>query len=633
MSKSEYEILAGKSSPLGAHLTKEGVNFALFAPKARRVNLGLFNEKETTPFVKIPLIKTKNIWHIKVCALPKDTFYAYEIEDRWLLDPYAKQLNASKVWGEQTSPLLGKVFPDTEFDWEGEKSLHLPFESLIIYEMHVKGFTQDQSSKVEHPGTFLGVIEKIPYLLDLGINAIELLPIFAFDETLNPRINPTTNEKLYNYWGYSTLNYFAPMAPYGSPREFKEMVKALHGAGIEVILDVVYNHVGTQMFSQLAKDTYFITDQKGDHTNYTGCGNTVNCNHPIVIDLIVSSIRYWVEEMHVDGFRFDLASIFCRDENGDVLKHPPILKAIEKCHALSHTKFIAEPWDCAGLYQVGSFPSKNFAEWNGRFRDSLRMFIKGEEGIASAFANSMLGSPDLYLHKKAPYQSINFVTAHDGFTLNDLVSYNEKHNEANGEENRDGSDHNNSWNCGEEGTTQNPDILALRERQKKNFLLSLVCAVGTPMILMGDEYGHTRGGNNNSYCQDNEINYFLWDTAEENNKNIQFLQYLLSFRKSMPLLQRKRFLTGHDIIWHGQQVENIDWEGRFVAYTLKDRHTELYIAFNAHFEGAKVRLPNPKHSSKSQWKRIVDTALEIQERVPIEREYFIHPYSSILLLY
>lgn len=632
MQEKNYSSSPGKSSPLGATAASDGVNFALYAPKARHASLGLFEEKGTAPFAKIPLKKTRDVWHIKIEQVPQNAFYAFEVENRWVLDPYAKELNATKVWGEQIAPLLGKVFPDKEFDWEGEKPLHLPLESLMIYEMHVRGFTQDGASRVQHPGTFLGVIEKIPYLSELGVNAIELLPIFAFDEALNPRTNPKTGEKLYNYWGYSTLNYFSPMAPFGSIREFKEMIKALHRAGIEVILDVVYNHVGTDFFSHIAKETYFILDQDEEQTNYTGCGNTVNCNHPVVIEFILSSLRYWVEEMHVDGFRFDLASIFCRDNNGDFLKHPPVIKAIEKCKALSHTKLIAEPWDCAGLYQVGSFPSKRFAEWNGKFRDSVRAFIKGTDAMASDFANAMLGSPDLYEDKKAPYQNINFITAHDGFTLYDLVSYNGKHNEENGEENRDGNDNNISWNCGEEGDTQNPEVLALRERQMRNLLLTLVCAIGTPMLLMGDEYGHTRGGNNNSYCQDNWMNYFLWDKAKQHEGRLQFFQYMLSFRKSTPLLQRKRYISGHDVIWHGHQPENIDWSSRFIAYTLKDRHTELYFAFNANHEGANITLPKPKHSPRSPWKRIVDTTFDKQERLPVEKEYFMHPNSSLLLM-
>lgn len=629
MEMRKYSTSSGKSAPLGVSYDPNGINFALFAPDASDIYLGLFPPGGKIPEVKLPLQRSGDVWHIKVREeLPKNIFYGYLVDNHWILDPFAKELNATPIWGNQVHPLLGKVFPDTEFDWEGDKPLNLPFEDLMIYEMHVRGFTENSSSKVKHPGTFLGLVEKIPYLKKIGINAVELLPIFAFDEALSHFTNPETGEKLYNYWGYSTLNFFSPMAPYGSIRDFKKMVKALHNAGIEVILDVVYNHVGTHSFSLLANEVYFILDQEGNHTNYTGCGNTVNCNNPIVIDFIVSSLRYWVEEMHVDGFRFDLASIFCRDAKGDVLKNPPIIRAITKSHALSHTKLIAETWDAAGLYQVGSFPGKRFAEWNGRFRDVVRIFLKGTDNFASDFATVMLGSPDLYEDKKSPYQSINFVTSHDGFTLYDLVSYNEKHNEANGEENRDGDNCNNSWNCGAEGETDDPAILALRERQMRNFLLALTVAIGTPMYHMGDEYGHTREGNNNGYCQDNALNYFLWNVMKENSHRIHFFQDLLSFRKNCPLFQRKRFFTENNLNWHGLKPNDPNWDSRFVAYTLEEKNIHLYIAFNAYFEGADIELPSPPRF----WTRIVDTFLEKQNKTRIENQYYLQPYSSLLLI-
>ncbi|NGX26666.1 MAG: hypothetical protein K940chlam6_00591 [Chlamydiae bacterium] len=610
----------GKLSPFGATPLKKGVNFAFYAPKADQVTLGLFDAGKTAEFL---LKRSGDIWHIELQDLPKNCFYAFRIGEDWIVDPFAKELNSAKSWGEKVEPLLGKVFPSLEFDWEGDSPLHLPFESLILYEMHVRGFTQDPSSRVKHPGTFLGIIEKIPYLQKLGVNAIELLPIFAFDEKENPLTNPNTGEKLYNYWGYSTQNFFAPMAPYGTISECKEMVKALHTAGIEVILDVVYNHVGTNGFHLIDKEVYFILDENGGHTNYTGCGNTINCNHPIVIDFILSSLRYLVEEMHIDGFRFDLASIFSRGANGEVLGTPPIIEAITNCKELQNTKLIAEAWDCAGLYQVGSFPGAQFAEWNGKFRDNVRRFLKGSDGQAGAFATAMCGSPDLYEGKKAPYQSINFVTAHDGFTLHDLVSYNEKHNEDNGEEGRDGNSFNDSWNCGVEGETESGEILLLRERQMRNFLLALTLAVGTPMFLMGDEYGHTREGNNNVYCQDNRKSYFLWDSLKEHPDRSVFFQKLIDFRKNIPLLQRQKFLTEQEVTWHTP-----NWDGRFVAYTLHEGDKKLFIAFNAHFEGVSITLP----PAEKKWKRIVDTSLETQTEEKLDQEYFLTSYSSLLLL-
>ena len=387
---------------------------------------------------------------------------------------------------------MGKIFPDAEFDWKGDTPLNLPCDCHLIYEMHVRGFTIDSSSQTSHGGTFLGVIEKISHLKNLGITAVELLPIFEFDETANPHVNPRTGEKLYNYWGYSTLNFFTPMARYGSIKDFKAMVQALHLAGIEVILDVVYNHVDLRMFHPSDNETYYILDEKGQHTNFTGVGNTTNCNHPVMMHLILSSLHYWVSEMHVDGFRFDLASIFCRDETGKVLANPPIIQAmVDDPSILANTKLIAEAWDSAGLYQVGNFPGNGrFAEWNGEYRDTVRRFIKSSDGQSSPFASTMSGSQHLY-GNQSPSHSINFITAHDGFTLKDLVSYNEKHNEENGEQNHDGNSYNISWNCGVEGPTTNPAICALRRKQMRNFLCALCLSIGTPMLLMGDEYGHT----------------------------------------------------------------------------------------------------------------------------------------------
>ncbi|NGX40065.1 MAG: hypothetical protein KR126chlam1_01405 [Chlamydiae bacterium] len=628
----------GSPSPLGVTQTEKGTNFALYSAHATSVSLGIFLQKSDAPQI-IPINKkTADIWHILLKDLPETFSYAYRLtgpsphfqEETWIIDPHAKELT--------TSPPLGKVSPPFPFDWENISSPNHHFEELIIYEMHLRGFTKDSSSQTSHPGTFLGMIEKIPYLKELGINAVELLPIFAFDETANPFQNPTTKEKLTDYWGYSPFNFFTPMNHYASDpnqaiHECKQLVKALHKENIEIILDVVFNHTGAY-FRGIDNPTYFLQGPKGEDTNYTGCGNTLNCNHPATINLILSALRYWAEEMHIDGFRFDLASIFCRGENGEILKNPPLIEAITSDPILSRLKLIAEPWDCAGLYQLGSFPAKDWAEWNGAFRDNLRRFIKGSDGALAPFATLMSGSAPLFPNK-SPYHSINFVTAHDGFTLRDLVSYNEKHNLSNGEENRDGNNSNESWNCGVEGPTDDPQIELLRQRQMRNFLLALTMASGTPMFLMGDEYGHTRQGNNNSYSQDNELNHFLWNQLEEYKGLHRFFKKLIHLRKNTPLLHRKDFLSDSEIIWHDARGETPDWsqESRFLAYTLIDPQNkkDLYLAFNAGPEEIRITLPSDK-----QWRRLIDTSLpspeDFKETGPsLERTYRLPSHSALLL--
>ncbi len=612
---------SGSPTPLGANSDGNGVNFALFSSFAKKITLGLFSKDDPTPFFEIPLKNSNSVWHVHLKNLPQNIFYAYKIGDNWVLDPYAKELNTSTTWAAKPKPVLGKVFPNTAFDWGADTPLHLPFEELIIYEMHIRSFTQDKSASVQNPGTFLGLIERIPHLKNLGINAVELLPIFEFQEQ---------SDHGCNYWGYSTRNFFSPMARYGTIHDFKTMVKALHEEGIEVILDVVFNHIGESSFTQIDKETYFILNDKKEHTNYTGCGNTVNCNDPTVIELILSSLCYFVLEMHVDGFRFDLASIFYRNGAGEVLKHPPLIHAINENPILSKTKLIAEAWDSAGLYQVGSFDNR-FAEWNGQFRDITRRFLKGSDGQAGAFASVMSGSEDLYGNGRSPYHSINFITAHDGFSLRDLVSYNNKHNEANNEENKDGNDCNESWNCGVEGPTDDPTIISLRERQIRNFLTALALSIGTPMFLMGDEYGHTRDGNNNTYCQDNEKNYFLWHELHQNEGLHELFQQLIDIRKNTPALQRTTFPTHEDIIWHGHNPNAPDWspEARFIAYTLQGHEHNLYIAFNAHFEPANLTLPPPFNGKK--WKRLIDTALIDAPQEELDQDYYLAPHAALVL--
>ncbi|MBS0628978.1 MAG: glycogen-debranching protein [Verrucomicrobia bacterium] len=625
-------INPGSPSPLGANNQGDGVNFALYSSSAAEVILCFFSEKNLSPIKEISLTKTENVWHTHIKNLPQDALYAYLIDSQWTIDPYAKELHTSKIWGKKIygTPLC-KVFPDLSFDWGNNAAPQIPFQDLVIYEMHVRGFTQDKSSGVKNPGTFLGLLEKIPYLKQLGVNAIELLPIFEFDETANVHKNPKTKKKLYNYWGYSTINFFSPTARYGTPREFKMMVKALHEAGIEVILDVVYNHTGKSTLEYIDKATYFILNDKGDYADYTGCGNTVNTNHPVVIDLILSSLRYWVSEMHVDGFRFDLASIFCRDQKGNVTSRPPILEAINNDSVLAKTKLIAEAWDCAGLYQVGSFPGGDrWADWNGQYRDVVRRFIKGTDGQVSEFSMVMMGSQNLY-YGKAPFNSINFITAHDGFTLRDLVTYNDKHNEDNGEDNRDGMNFNSTWNCGHEGPTEDPKIRELRKRQIRNFVLTLLLSVGTPMVLMADEYGHTSNGNNNPYCQDNQLNYFLWDLCEKDEILHQFFQFVLSFRKTTKFFQRTNFLTDDDVTWHGIEPDKPDFShsSRFIAYFFHRDNEGLYMAFNACFKQLDVKLPPPPEGQR--WKRIIDTAYPKEAQKEVKENYSMAPYSAIVL--
>lgn len=654
----------GSPYPLGATPQRNGVNFALFSRHATKVTLGLFASGKSTPqaeFILDPFQnKTGFIWHISIENCPLPCFYAYKIAgpsgkgncfhpEKWMLDPYAKELSTTSTWGDKQEQLVGKVMIAPPFDWENDQPPNIPCEELLIYEMHVRGFTKDPSSQTKNPGTFLGLIEKIPFLKSLNINVIELLPIFEFDETANPFKNPKTGQPLFNYWGYSTMNFFAPMARYATAQgqaihEFKTMVKELHKAGIEVILDIVLNHTGEGTaekgpcfsFRGIDNSIYYLLDEEGKDSNYSGCGNTVNCTHPTVVQLILAVLRYWVQEMHVDGFRFDLASIFCRGKNGRVLKHPPVIEAIDKDPLLSKTRLIAEAWDCSGLYQVGSFPGgARWAEWNGKFRDVVRRFLKGTEGQVGDFARVITGSEDLYGNKRFPHHSINFVTCHDGFTLHDLVSYNGKHNEENGEGSRDGNNSNDSWNCGEEGPTKNPEILALRQRQMRNFIFTLSVAIGTPMFLMGDEYAHSRNGNNNTYCQDNQKNYFLWDQLKKQEDLHLFFQKMLEFRNRHPFLKRKVFLTEKDILWHGHSPHSPNWnaDSRFIAYTLLGpKESQLYIAFNAHFQSATIQIP----PSSQPWHRLVDTALPSSENFPsspslITNEYALQAHSCLLL--
>lgn len=630
----------GSPEPLGLSIQGDRTRFAVYSSQATQVFLALFSLDNPVPLYQFPLYRTGSIWHIELIDLPEHLSYAYRCEGpedetkgllynstQWLADPYAKCFASPRTWNKRAknndfvrSPILS-IPP---FDWQGVQRPQIPKKDLVIYEMHVRGFTQHASSHVDAAGTFLGIISKIPYLKSLGINAIEWMPIFEFDETHSRNIDPQTKTPLPNYWGYNPLHFFVPMARYSTNRlltsaieECKTCIRELHRNGIEVFLDVVFNHTGEGKekdyfihFRGLDNSTYYLLDEKGEYRDDAGCGNTLNPNHPQVQRFILDCLRYWVKEMQVDGFRFDLASILTRDPQGAPLAHPPLLDSIAQDPLLKTVKLIAEPWDAGGLYQVGLFPTLGpWSEWNGKYRDTVRRFLKGTDGEAGAFAASLCGSEPTYASSKTPLSSINFITAHDGFCLRDLVTYQQKHNYANAEMNRDGSDQNENWNCGIEGPTMDPKILALRERQMRNFLLALFISQGIPMLLMGDEYGHTRKGNNNPYVQDNEINWFLWDELKIHQAPFNFVSSLIAFRKKHAVFRKTHFLKDTEICWHGHIPFHPDWSSssRFVAFTLKDV-SSFYIAFNADYRPAQIQLP-----PQGTWKELLATEKNWQE--------------------
>jgi isoamylase len=689
-------LCRGHPLPFGASVERGGINFSVFSRAATDVALVLFHPRRRRPVAEFKLDphinKTGDVWHAFVRGLDPGIQYGYRMDrqpndnsavhpfdpEHVLLDPYAQVISGRAHWGfvsakEAHSSAGGGVrrcvvLAETEFDWEDDQPLNIALVETIIYELHVRGFTRHASSKVERPGTFAGLVERIPYLKNLGVTAVELLPIYEFEETDTDRRNPITNEPLLNYWGYHPISFFAPKASYSSSsqdygeqgREFKAMVKAFHAAGIEVILDVVFNHTAegddrgtTFSFRGIDNPVYYIIDpETGHYHNYSGCGNTFNCNHPIVRDLVLDSLRYWVTEMHVDGFRFDLAAILGRGQDGSVLPNPPLIERIATDPVLANTKLIAEAWDAAGLYQVGSFPAwRRWAEWNGRFRDDIRAFVRGDPGMVSALATRLTGSADLYqTSSREPYHSINFVTCHDGFTLADLVSYDEKHNEANGEDNRDGDDHNLSWNCGVEGPTESEQINQLRLRQMKNMAALLLLSTGVPMILAGDEMGRTQRGNNNAYCQDNALSWIDWDLQRENAELFRFFCLLIRFRRHCIALKRKSFVPEQDdpmssLEWHGVEPYQPDWsaESRSLAMCMrgnmpKGKTQSLYLIANAYWEPLTHKLPT---AGDEQWYRVIDTFLESPydiaewgeaERLPDQYHYTAGPRSVVLLL-
>ena len=648
----------GSSSPLGATPSPNGVNFSVFSKHATRVELLLFDRVDDTKAARVVRLdpsanRTYHYWHVFVPDVRPGQLYAYRVEGPFdpssgmrfdptkvLLDPYGRGAMVPEAYGRDAARRPGDnagtamksvVVDVSAYDWQGDAPLQRPSSRTIVYEMHVRGFTRHPSSGLSEKtrGTFAGLIEKIPYLRRLGVTAVELLPVFQFDVQAGP-------PGLVNYWGYAPVSFFAPHQSYSSRRdplgpvdEFRDMVKALHRGGLEVILDVVFNHTAegdhrgpTLSFRGLDNTTYYILEaDRSRYANYSGTGNTLNANHPIVRRMVLDSLRYWVEVMHVDGFRFDLASILERDESGSVLPSPPVLWDIESDPALAGTKLIAEAWDAAGLYQVGTFVGDSWKEWNGRFRDDVRSFFRGEEGVIQAFADRLIGSPSLYGHKqREPEQSVNFVTCHDGFTLNDLVSYDRRHNEANGEDNRDGADDNRSWNCGVEGPTEDPDIDKLRTRQVKNFFTVTMVSAGMPMMLMGDEVRRTQGGNNNAYCQDNATSWFDWALLAKHADVHRFVSLLNARRVLRDVEHEKKrvalnqLLLQEDITWHGVKLGEPDWRhsSHSLAFTVRltmDR-THYHIILNAYWEPLEFELPPVANGTGDPWRRWIDTFLD-----------------------
>jgi glycogen operon protein len=681
-------ITPGNSYPLGATVEPQGVNFCVYSQHATGIDLLLY-ESPTAPYPEQTIHldpryhRSFNYWHALVHGLKAGQVYAFRATganapeqghrfdpSKVLLDPYGRSVVGQENYdrqaachpGENSPYALRNVVVDhRDYDWEGDTPLDIPYSRTVIYEMHVRGFTQHPSSGVapDKRGTFAGVIEKIPYLKSLGVTAVELLPVHQFDERDAPL-------GLSNYWGYSTIGFFAPHRAYSSRQdpigpvdEFRDMVKALHKANIEVILDVVFNHTAegdhrgpTLSFRGLDNQTYYILeeDDPSHYANFSGCGNTVKSDHTVVSRLILDSLRFWVSEMHVDGFRFDLASVMSRDKIGRPQEDPPILWAIESDPVLARTKLIAEAWDAAGLYQVGSFIGDRFAEWNGPFRDDVRRFVKGDHNTVGALAARILGSPDLFVDdpNRETNRSINFITCHDGFTLNDVVSYNRKHNEANGEHNRDGNDANFSWNCGVEGPTDDPEINSLRIRQIKNLITILLVSQGTPMLLMGDEVRHTQKGNNNAYCQNNALSWFNWDNFDNhqdifhfNQRMVDLIQNLQLFQQTQWLTVTEKFIEEPHLIWHGVELFEPDWSehSHTLAFSLHDPavEEEMHVMLNAYWESLEFELPQP-HAHR-HWYRIVNTARPAPKDIVDgtteavkTNHYLVEPRSCVVLM-
>jgi isoamylase len=662
-----YQIASGSRYPAGATVVAGGVNFSIYSRHATHVELLLFEKADSRqPFQVIPLEARLHrvffFWSVLVVDLPVGTHYGWRIDgpddvhqsgfrfdcEKVLLDPWARgvtdnlwQRAAAAAAGSNTATSMRGVVQSGDYDWEGDETLGcIRPEVTVIYEMHVGGFTRHPSSGVDLPGTFLGVIQKIPYLMELGVTHVELLPVMAFDKQDMPAGVAELGHE--NYWGYSTHSYFSPhpgycVSPHAGAHvhEFRDMVKALHEAGIGVILDVVFNHTSEGgaggpfiNFRGIGNETFYHLDPKDRsiYRDYTGCGNTVNCNHPLVSKFILECLEYWVREMHVDGFRFDLASVLSRGEDGEPLYHAPVLWNIEFSNVLSETRIIAEAWDAAGLYQVGDFPGFRWAEWNAQYRDVVRRFVRGDKGVHSELARRISGNSDLYQDDdRLPVNSINFITCHDGFTLMDMVSYNKKHNESNGEDNRDGNSNVLSWNCGTEGDTDDAEVIVLRRRQAKNLMAILLLSQGIPMINAGDEVLRTQQGNNNVWCQNNELGWFDWGLTETNTDMLRFVRLMIAFRKRHSCLMHTRFLSGMeregrwfpDISWHGERLNQPAWDApdaQVLACTLgavDAWEEDLFVIMNMQPEIMNMPLPRVVDGS---WYQAIDTA----EKSPLD---------------
>jgi isoamylase len=661
------EVQAGNPLPIGgAHQQGRGVNFVLFSRHATGVRLEFYqNPADSSPTRVIEFDpvrhRTGDIWHVWVRGIPPGQLYAYRVEGPYLpeeghrfnphkllLDPYARAIAGIENWdflaarGYDSSSTLTDlsfsavddagttpkcVFTHDHFDWETDSPPKHSASDTVIYETHVRGFTIHPSSGVAHPGTFAGLTEKIPYLQDLGVTAIELMPVLEFNENESTRLNPITGERLKNYWGYDPVAFFAPKKSYcvGGPQgqqieEFREMVKVFHRAGIEVILDIVLNHSAegdelgpTISLRGIENSIFYMLQENGRryYKDFTGVGNTLNANHPVVRELVTNVLRYWVMHMHVDGFRFDLASVLGRDEHGNILRNAPLLEDIAEDPILRDIKIIAEAWDAGGAYQVGDFSTNRWTEWNGRFRDDVRRFWVGDAGMLGSFASRICGSSDLYLASgKGPASSLNFVTCHDGFTLNDLVSYKQKHNDENGEFSRDGSDANYSDNCGVEGPSQDRDVEDLRNRLIKNLLLTLFISRGVPMLLGGDEFRRTQRGNNNAYCQDNGVSWFDWSLLEKHKEIQRFTRGMIAFRRAHPVLRRETFYTDTDIKWFAPDGATLEWRDQrqksFACLILGQTEPDLFLLFNA--DTRSVDFSIPALPAWKIWRLAVDTS-------------------------
>jgi isoamylase len=669
MTELKLSTTRGFALPLGATRFPGGINFAVLSRHATSVSLVILPENGgNKPLAELPLDYRLNRvgdhWHIHVSGLPEVFCYGWKVdgpagrEHRFnpniiLLDPCSPALSNGAAWAgtcesDATRTSRRSLFArGPAYEWQNDSALHTPPEDSIIYELHVRGFTIHPSSMTAAPGTFRGLMEKIPYLKWLGITAVELLPVFEFDECDCPFYNPVTGEKLVNFWGYNTIGFAAAKssfaasgAKHNQANEFRDMVKAFHEAGIEVYLDVVFNHTGEGddrgrafHFRGLDNELYYLLDGDGRYLNYSGCGNTVNCNHPVVRELILTCLRFWVTDMHVDGFRFDLASILGRDRRGNIMGDPPVVEMISDDGILSDVKLIAEPWDAGGAYMVGNFPfGRRWAEWNDKFRDDVRRFWRSDPGVAGLLASRLCGSADVFERsQRGPRHSVNFITCHDGFTLWDVVSYNHKHNEANGEQNRDGSSNNYTWNSGAEGPTLDANIIALRVRRAKSLMATLLLSQGTPMLLAGDELLRTQGGNNNAWCQDNEISWVDWSLQTKNADFLRFTRELIWLRRRHLVFRRREYFVGAfnkhaaDVLWHGQEPEEPDFsaDSRLVAFTLNGElhgrgedgfhaDDDFFLVMNGDMNPIRVMVPPSPNGHP--WRELIDTS----EKSPLD---------------